>query len=150
MQNTLKSKRIRVFIFDIFGVLCGLEDGKVNKEIFSIIEKLRSEYKTAILSNADSESVCARFEKQGYPLDKYFDYILISSETGLLKPDQKAFRSSLEVIDVEPEEVLFIDDTKENILSAESLGIKTFHYKQLIDLYTWLWEKGIISDSIAP
>lgn len=145
MVKELNNIKTKVFLFDIFGVLCGLEDGKVDPKIFSIIEKIRIDYKTAILSNADSESVRTRFVKQGFPLEKYFDYVFISSETGFLKPDHKAFKHSLSIMEVEPEEVVFIDDTKENILSAESVGINIFQYRQLIDFYTWLIKKNYIN-----
>ena len=138
MTNKYNKVTPTVFLFDIFGVLCGLEDGRVNTEIFEIINKLRGKYKTAILSNADAISVRARFEKQNFPLEKYFDYIFISSETGLLKPDPEAFKHSLNIMEVKPEGVIFIDDTKGNILSAESVGMNTFHYKQLIDFYKWV------------
>jgi putative hydrolase of the HAD superfamily len=138
MVKELKNAKTEVFLFDIFGVLCGLEDGKVDFEIFSLIEKLKNNYKIAILSNADSESVRERFKKQNFPLEKYFDYISISSETGLLKPDPEAFKHCLKIMEIKPEEVIFIDDTKENILSAESIGMNTFRYEQLIDFYAFL------------
>jgi FMN phosphatase YigB (HAD superfamily) len=41
-------------------------------------------------------------------------------------------------MNVKPEEVVFIDDTKENILSAESVGMNTFQYGKLINLCTWV------------
>ena len=145
MKEKLNNKEIKVFLFDIFGVLCGLEGGKVDSRIFEIIEKLRGDYKTAILSNADAVSVRARFEKQNFPLEKYFDYIFISSETGLLKPYPEAFKHCLKIMKIKPEEIIFIDDTKENILSAESKGMNVFCYKQLIDFYTWLIEKDYIN-----
>jgi glucose-1-phosphatase len=133
MKEGLKNINIKVFLFDIFGVLCGLEDGKVDSEIFSIIKKLRKNYKTAILSNADAVSVRARFNKQNFPLEKYFDYIFISSETGFLKPDFEAFKNSLNIMEVKPHEVIFIDDTKENILSAESVGMNAYRFENVTE-----------------
>jgi HAD superfamily hydrolase (TIGR01509 family) len=137
MQNDLSNTEIKVFLFDIFGVLCGLEDGKVNTKIFSIIEKLRKNYKTAILSNADAISVRARFEKQNFPLERYFDYVLISSETGLLKPDPEAFKHCLSEMNVKPEEVVFVDDTRKNILLAESVGMKGHHFRDVKEFESW-------------
>ncbi len=134
-----------VFLFDIFGVLCGLEDGVVKSEIFEILKKLRTKYKTAILSNADAVSVRARFDKQNFPLEKYFDYIFISSETGLLKPDPEAFKHCLNIMEVKPEEVIFIDDTNENLISAESIGITIFKYEELNDFINWLSKNNYIN-----
>ena len=138
MEMKLNNTGIKVFLFDIFGVLCGLEDGKVDSEIFSIIKELRKNYKTAILSNADAVSVRARFDKQNFPLEKYFDYVFISSETGLLKPDLEAFKNCLNIMEVKPQEVIFIDDTKENVLSAESVGLIVYHFKQLKKFSEWV------------
>jgi len=51
------------------------------------------------------------------------DKIFVSYELGLLKPDKAIYQSVLAKLNVKPEEVIFIDDKRENVEAAKSLGI---------------------------
>ena len=79
-----------------------------------------------MLSNTDSEHI--KF------LNKNFRYInvikrrILSFEVKMLKPGKRIFRYTIKKYNLIPKETLFIDDLKENVLSAESLGINTIHY----------------------
>ena len=53
-----------------------------------------------------------------------FDGGVFSFREGVVKPDPKIYQILLERYDLKPEECVFIDDTKENVLSAEKLGLK--------------------------
>lgn len=54
-----------------------------------------------------------------------FKKVFISSEIGLRKPDAEAFHYILNEIAIAPEEMLFFDDSLENIEGADKLGIQT-------------------------
>lgn len=54
-----------------------------------------------------------------------FDRLFVSSEIGLRKPDAEAFDFVMDAISVKPEELLFFDDSQENIDGAKQLGIQT-------------------------
>ena len=54
-----------------------------------------------------------------------FEKLFISSEIGLRKPEAKAFEFILDDISVKPHELLFFDDSVENIEGAKRLGIQT-------------------------
>ena len=51
------------------------------------------------------------------------DKIFVSYELGLLKPDKAIYQSVLARLNAMPEEVIFIDDKRENVEAAKSLGI---------------------------
>ena len=51
------------------------------------------------------------------------DKIFVSYELGLLKPDKAIYQSVLAKLNAKPEEVIFIDDKRENVEAAKSLGI---------------------------
>lgn len=51
------------------------------------------------------------------------DKIFVSYELGLLKPNKAIYQSVLEKLNAKPEEVIFIDDKRENVEAAKSLGI---------------------------
>jgi len=54
-----------------------------------------------------------------------FQNVYLSYELGLLKPDLEIYRQVLIEQNLNPERTLFIEDTKENALAANKLGIET-------------------------
>ena len=56
-----------------------------------------------------------------------FSEIYVSSEIGLRKPDSEAFDYVCARMSTEPEDVLFIDDTLENVHGAQSAGLQARH-----------------------
>lgn len=65
---------------------------------------------------------------QDLGLDKVFDKCYLSHEMGLTKPSVAFFKAVLKEEGVEPKDVFFTDDYKENIDGANKLGMNTFWY----------------------
>jgi len=57
-----------------------------------------------------------------------FDAFFSSCYLGLRKPDRKIYQVALDVLQRDPEEVVFIDDREENVAAAASLGIHAIRY----------------------
>lgn len=66
------------------------------------------------------------FDETG--LRSKFDYILISGDVGLEKPDRRFYEKLIEELGEKPEDILFIDDRKENIDGASTAGLSTLLY----------------------
>ena len=79
-----------------------------------------------ILSNTDSEHI--KFLNKNFPYISVIKRRVLSYEVKMLKPDRRIFQYAIKKFNLIPEETLFIDDLKENVLSAENLGINTIHY----------------------
>lgn len=60
---------------------------------------------------------------------KHFEKIFASNEIGARKPDREAFQIVLNYLEMQPQEVIFIDDNFKNIQAADAMGIKTIHVK---------------------
>lgn len=56
------------------------------------------------------------------------DHVVDLSETDHLKPDPQAFQVALEVLGVEPGEVLFVDDQPYNLTGAHDAGIASVRF----------------------
>lgn len=56
-----------------------------------------------------------------------FDAFYLSHEINFRKPDHNIFEFVLEKHGLSPKEILFIDDTEENIAAAKKLGFHTWH-----------------------
>jgi len=111
------------------------------KGVFELIEKLRKNgYKTYLLS--DQTNDWWPILDQRYGISNYFDKVFISSEVGFNKPEKEFYEFVLKDTKIKPDEILFIDDLKENLGPAEELGMNTLFYlntpmlkRELKDLY---------------
>jgi len=107
--------------------------GSVSRKSIHVLEKIRLLCDDlCLLSNTNPIHVDA-YEENFFlqhrllPCD-LFDYVFYSYEMGLRKPDPAIYQHVLEICQCCPENVLFIDDNKENIAAARLMGIKTIHY----------------------
>ena len=55
-----------------------------------------------------------------------YDYVFLSCEIGLQKPDKEIYEYIMKETDFAPQDILFIDDQQKNIDSASALGWNTF------------------------
>lgn len=63
-----------------------------------------------------------------------FDAVYASNKMGVSKPHQDFYRYILKSEGVKPEDTVFIDDTEENVISAEKLGIHSIWFKDAVGL----------------
>ena len=88
--------------------------------------------KLSILSNMNFEFLEYLIKKEKW--FKYFDNRVFSCEINLIKPDEEIYKFILKQISEQPENVLFIDDSESNILTAKKLGMNTIHFKNNHDV----------------
>jgi HAD superfamily hydrolase (TIGR01509 family) len=92
------------------------------------LENLRKDYHIFLLSNTNEihkKKFHGEFEQNyGYSFYDLFERNHYSHEMGKRKPDPAIFLQVLEENQLVAAESLFIDDVEENVLSAESFGIK--------------------------
>ena len=55
-----------------------------------------------------------------------YDYVFLSYEFGMKKPDMEIFEAVQKQLPFEPQNILFIDDRQDNIESAQKMGWNTF------------------------
>ena len=92
-------------------------------EAEKVLKQLSQKYKLVLLTNTLSLSY-EKFLETG--LQKYFDYIITSFDTGLIKPDQEIFKLILKKYNIKPEECVMIgDNPTDDIEPAQKLGMKT-------------------------
>lgn len=67
-------------------------------------------------------------------LDRFFEEIVVSYQTGFRKPDVRAFTSLLARSEIPPDRCLFVDDRLANVEAARQLGMDTllFHDTQTL------------------
>lgn len=92
------------------------------------VRSLRPRYRVVSLSNSWSDGRRQCIERFG--LDQLVDLMVFSAEEGVAKPAPEIYRRTLELLDVEPAEALFIDDRMGNVEAAASLDLHVLHGTQ--------------------
>jgi 2-haloalkanoic acid dehalogenase type II len=88
----------------------------------SVLEKLSSQYKVALLSNTMSDQPIRLIKAAG--LDKYFDVMHCSSMLGIRKPNPEIFDVVLNDLGVHPVEAVHVGDSVEaDMYGARESGI---------------------------
>ena len=95
---------------------------KYYKSVVEYAHSLKNKCKIAILSNLTPFDK-KRINNQ-YDLSK-FDYVYLSFEVGIRKPDRRIYEYVLNDLKILPENILFIDDDTNNILMAKEYGWNT-------------------------
>lgn len=104
---------------------------KSSNEMKKLVTKLNKNYRLAILSNSDPLNSPNYFKKGWY---KYFDTVILSHEVGVLKPEKKIYEIAINKIGVKANECLFIDDQKDCLKPAKSMGMATILFKSISKL----------------
>lgn len=92
-------------------------------KMLDLIRGLRSRYglKIAVVSNEGRELAAFRIKK--FSLAEFVDFFIVSSFVHFRKPDGDMFRLALDVAQVPPNEVAYIEDRAMFVDVAEGLGL---------------------------
>jgi len=107
----------------------------------ALIKKIRQHYKVGLISNAESAFIRDLFTR--HQLDELFDFVVVSSEVGHIKPSPEIFHIALEKAGVSPQEAIFTDDNPKNVAAAQALGIQAVVFKSARQLATDLRSLGV-------
>ncbi|MFI5325081.1 MAG: HAD family hydrolase [Candidatus Rokuibacteriota bacterium] len=83
--------------------------------------------RTAFLSNSGPE-IMARVRAR-WPLETWFDAVIISCEVGLSKPDPRIYELCLDRLGLPAADTLFVDDRADNIEGAARVGLRTLQFE---------------------
>lgn len=112
-------------------------------ELVGLLDLLRGSYKLALLSNAMDN--LRELLSGKYPIASYFDLIVSSAEEGIMKPNKEIYIRTVGRLSVQPKEALFIDDSKENVLGAEKVGLRAILFHPDLDIKAELAKRGVLT-----
>lgn len=104
------------------------EIARPRPQMLAAIARLRrAGYLVAALTNnwTEGEGAQARDGLRAELLADVFDRVVESRKVGLRKPDPEIYRLACRLLEVEPHEVVFLDDIGSNLKSARALGMIT-------------------------
>ncbi len=115
-----------------------------DQEVSRIIRTLKKKWRLGLLSNTDPLHFSHILSN--FPVIKAFDQWILSYEVGFKKPATQIFQKAIAWASVTPEKILYIDDTKEYVGVAGSLGIQGIHFVSAPQLKEELWTRLQMDD----
>jgi len=123
----LKKKfNLRTGYSDFYYLYCDIFWENTQMKNFLENKLLNTGYRLFMLSNVDASHI--NYIDNNFPYVKHIKKRVLSYKVKAVKPDKKIYKYLLEKYKLIPEETLFIDDLKANILSAKTHGLNTIHY----------------------
>jgi putative hydrolase of the HAD superfamily len=93
-----------------------------------LLEKFK-DYPMAVVSNG--QRVFSEQELRFLGFEKYFRFILFSSDFGHKKPDPRIFLAAAKRLGLEPEAIIYIGDSfEDDIVPTVKLGMKAMHIEE--------------------
>jgi putative hydrolase of the HAD superfamily len=105
-------------------VVVGALAGEIRPEMVAAIEFCSSRFKTACLTNNILTAGDGVRNEVAEVLSR-FDAVLESSKLGVRKPDPAFYWLACEALEVEPDEVVYLDDLGINLKPARAMGMAT-------------------------
>ena len=89
------------------------------------VRQIAPHYRLSLLSNFD-DAQCGREVLLDTGVAHLFEAVIISAEVGLRKPNPRIYQRMLEMLQLEPHEVLFVGDTpREDVAGPQQVGMRT-------------------------
>ncbi len=102
-------------------------------EVNEIIVYLKAKgFPLFLLSNTNELHFTHIIER--YPIVHLMDEWILSFEVGAKKPKKRIYDAIFEKVDVKRDEIFYIDDTKEYVEYARSMGIQGLVFREAADL----------------
>jgi len=114
--------------------------GEFPKAHVELLKKLKTQYRTFLLSNTNELHVIAfeaEMKKQGIKesMTDLFEKVWYSNEIQMRKPYPETYIAVMKEANIKPEETLFLDDRQENLDGAKKAGL---HVQLINDDFTTL------------
>jgi putative hydrolase of the HAD superfamily len=101
--------------------------------VFELIRSLSTRIPVYAFSNTNA--IHQKFWERKYAKTLgLFQQVFVSCELGMRKPESAAYRHVTACIGSEPENVLFFDDTRENVDGAREIGMSAVEVRSFADI----------------
>jgi len=98
-------------------------------EMISLMRALKSQYGLQVAAVSNEGRELSVYRVQQFKLGKFIDFFVSSCFVHYRKPDADIYRIALDIAQVSPEQVIYIDDRPMFVEVAQSLGIKGIIHK---------------------
>jgi HAD superfamily hydrolase (TIGR01509 family) len=112
---------------------CIVEKYEAYPLLWDLLPRLRQNYRLGIINNG-TKLTFPHFDAK-LKIGERFDAFISSAEEGVRKPDPRIYLRACQRLDTKPRACLFMDDSEENVLGAQWVGMQTLHWKNRTEGY---------------
>ncbi|MBU1119896.1 HAD hydrolase-like protein [Patescibacteria group bacterium] len=113
---------IKSIVFDFNGVILDSSTHRINEDMMELLKDLfETNFKLHLFSNTSKQAINILNAK--YDFLKYFHNVILVEDTGLSKPSDASFENLLKIVGDMGEEMVLIDDGKDNLRQAKRFGM---------------------------
>lgn len=102
-------------------------DGRGRPVVLDLLADIPRRYRQAVLTN-DATKFLGEGWRRTWEYSGFFERVIDSLDTGVRKPEEQAYRTAVELLDVAPERVLFVDDLTVNVEGARAAGLAAYRF----------------------
>ncbi len=108
------------------------ESAKAYPEMIALIKKIKKQHnlKVALVSNEGKEIAIDRIQR--FELASFADFYVISGFVQLRKPDKDIYHLAIDIAQIAPENIAYLDDRPYLIEVAKSLGFNAIHHRDAV------------------
>jgi putative hydrolase of the HAD superfamily len=119
--------------------------GNISTEKINFIRQLKEKYQVCLLSNTNEihlEYIQSKNQPSNFSnsVEENFDKVYYSCRLGMRKPEKEIFEYVMNKHNVNPREILFIDDTPMHIEGANKCGWKTLKVERNENWFVKLYQ----------
>jgi putative hydrolase of the HAD superfamily len=127
---------------DFSEMIRAIPKGQVNQQMIQLVNTLKEGgWAVGLLSNNSAQGA-QEVRTQKY--DQLFDVALFSAEIDCMKPQAQAFQKLANGLNVNIDQLLFIDDSNKSLSTAEEVGYHPLLFKSVDQLRIDLHKRGIL------
>ncbi|MFD2572841.1 HAD family hydrolase [Spirosoma soli] len=105
-----------------------MEQSQPYPDMIELMRQLKQIYGLRLVAVNNEGSEINRYRIRQFGLDTVFDAFVSSCYVHLRKPDVDLFRMALDIAQVEPEHVVYVDDRLMFVQVAQTLGMHCLHH----------------------
>lgn len=113
---------------------------QLNVPLVELINQLKSDYKIGMVTNLGRGWFDEFIPSE---IKNLFDDIIISGEVKMVKPSLEIYELACEHLEVDPPEVVFVDDIAANCMGAEVAGMSSIQYDNFDEMLASLNTLGV-------
>jgi putative hydrolase of the HAD superfamily len=105
--------------------------GDLRPDMVEVLRRCKQHFCNACLTNNmnigdhDGDQLAGERAAEFQKVMELFDYVVESSKVGVRKPDPRFYEMACEIVNVAPQQVVFLDDLGVNLKPARAMGMKT-------------------------
>jgi HAD superfamily hydrolase (TIGR01509 family) len=112
-------------------------------EMRDLLIELKKCYRLAVVSNTSRRDLGVYLAEHRGLVD-LFEVVVSSAEAGIAKPEPAIYQFALDLLEIQPQEALFVDDLERNTIAAEALGIPSIIFTTAEALRNELRRRSLI------